>query len=194
MAAILQPIQDILTKLATLQVVNGDGKTVDLYARVWNNQLKFEHEGKSYNFPKPAAFLEVINEAKYEELGIGFQSCDVGFRVHIVHEYYNADGTFEQDLTIFALRDSVVALLSLYQPTACGPMVRTHETQEYDHDNVYHYVIDFVTHFIDSKGSKYDPSTGKYIDTTPPTNLNLVVTEQKSGSDYPIQRQFRIPQ
>jgi hypothetical protein len=192
MAAILQPIQDILTKLATMQVVNGDGQTVNLHTRVWNNQLRFEHEGKLYNFPKPAAFLEVINEAQYNELGIGFQSCDVGFRVHIIHEYYNADGTFEQDLTIFALRDAVVALLSHYTPTACGPMVRTHETQEYDHDNIYHYVIDFVTHFIDSKGSKYDPATGKYIDYGPPTNLNLVVTEQKDGQAS--QKQFRIPQ
>src|SRR6185312_6140979 len=134
MAGILQPIQDVLNRLATLQVVNGDGQTTNLYARVWNQQVKFEHEGKSYNFPKPAAFLEVINEAKYNELGIGFQSCDIGFRVHLVHEYYNLDGMFEQDLTIFALRDAVVALLSHYQPTACGPIVRTGETQEYDHD------------------------------------------------------------
>jgi hypothetical protein len=192
MAAVLQPIQDVIAKLATLQVTNGDGKIVNMYTRVWNGQIKLEEEGKLYDFPKPAAFLEVINEAQYNELGLGFQSCDIGFRVHLVHEYYNADGTFEQDLAIFALRDSVIALLNLYAPTACGPMVKKSETQDYEHTNIYHYMIDFITHFIDSKGSKYDPARGDYVDYGPPTGLNLVVTEQKDGQAP--QKQFRIPQ
>ena len=177
MAGIKQPIQDILALLATMQVVNADGNTVGMCSRVWNNQFKYEEEGKLYNYAKPAAFLEVINKATYDEIGIGFQSCDVGFRVHLIHEYYNADTTFEQDLKIFDLRDQVVALLSHYKPTACGPMVRTGEEQEYDHNNIYHYIIDFITNFTDSKGSEYDPAAGKYIYSTPPTTLNLVMAK-----------------
>lgn len=197
MAGIKQPIQDILNLLATLQVVNADGATVSMYSRIWNNQFKYEEQGKLYDYAKPAAFLEVINNATYEELGIGFQSCDVGFRVHLIHEYYNADTTFEQDLKIFDLRDQVVTLLSHYQPTACGPLVRTSEQQEYDHDNIYHYIIDFITNFTDSKGSAYDPATGKYINSTPPTNLNLVVAKAPiSTLTDPIisELPFRIPQ
>jgi len=153
-----------------------------LYARIWNKQIEFEEKGKYIDFPKPAAFVEVINEAKYHELGIGFQSCDVGFRIHLIHEYYNdVNGvTFEQDLAIFELRDKVVALISHYQPTACGPMVRTGEEQEYSHTNIYHYIIDFITHFIDSKGSAYDPATGKYVDYGPPITLDLEVTDPRT--------------
>jgi hypothetical protein len=192
MAGIRQPIQDILTLLATLQVTNGDAQTVPLYSRIWNNQFKYEEQGKTYDYPKPAAFLEVINKAEYRTVGTLFQSCDVGFKVHLIHEFYNNDVTLEQDLLIFDLRDQIVALLSGVQVTACGPLERTGEYQEYDHTNVYHYIIDFITNFTDSKSSQYDPAAGKYIYSAPPTNLNLVVTEAVGGSNDLIQRQFNI--
>lgn len=170
MAGIKQPIQDILNRLATLQVTNQSGQTMNLVPRIWNNQLGWEKEGKLYDFLKPAAFLEVINNVAYTELGGGFQSADVGWKIHLIHEFYDAgDGTMEQDLAVFDLRDQVVALLSLYEATACGPLVRTSEGQDYEHTNLYHYVIDFICNFTDSKGSPYDPATGKYIDSTPPT-------------------------
>lgn len=173
MAGISSPIKDLLSKLSTLQVTNGDGNSVNLYARIWNNQIKEEDSGKLYIFPKPATFLEIINEAKYEEIGCGFQSCDLGLRIHLVHEFYNNDGTFEQDLSIFDLRDNIVSLLSFYTPTACGPMIRTGESQDHTHSNIYHYIIDFITNFTDSKGSVYDPATGRYLYSTPPTDLTI---------------------
>lgn len=170
MAGIKQPIQDILTLLATLQVVNQSGQTMNLAPRIWNNQLDREKEGKTYDYLKPNAFLEVINNVQYQELGQGFQSADVGWKIHLIHEFMDAqDGTMEQDLAVFDLRDQVVALLSLYEPTACGPLVRTSEGQDYEHSNLYHYVIDFVCNFTDSKGSPWDPAAGKYVPSVPPT-------------------------
>lgn len=177
MAGIRQPLEDVLNKLATLQVTNGDAQTVQLYTRVWNEQPRFEEDGKLYDYPKPAAFVEVIDKAEYHEIGIGFRACDIGWRIHLVHEYYNQDGTFEQDLTIFDMRDKVIALLALYQPTACGPMVCVAESQDYTHKNIYHFILDFICHFIDSKGSWYDPNAGKYIYYGPPTGLDLKVTD-----------------
>lgn len=182
MSGIKAPIQDVLAKLATLQVTNGDAQTVPLYTRVWNNQVRYEADGELVNYPKPAAFVEVIDKAEYKEIGIGFRACDIGWRIHLVHEYYNQEGTFEQDLAIFDLRDSVIALLALYQPTACGPMVCVAESQEYDHKNIYHFILDFVCHFIDSKGSWYDPAAQKYIYNAPPIGLDLEVTDP-SGRD-----------
>jgi hypothetical protein len=177
MAGIVQPITDIVAILRTILVVNGDGNTVTPHVRIWNNQVRFEHEGKQTNFIKPAFFLEVVNDVQYEELGKGFQAADVGFRVHIVHEYYDAqDGTFEQDLPIFDLRDKVRAKLSLVEVTACGPLCVVREGQDYEHTNIYHYIIEFVCNFIDSKGSPLDPSAGKYIDSTPPLTLQLTET------------------
>lgn len=170
MAGIRQPIQDILNRLTTLQVVNPSGQTMNLSPRIWNNQLSQEKEGKTYDYLKPSCFLEVINNVQYQELGQGFQSADVGWKIHLVHEFMDAqDGTMEQDLAVFDLRDQIVALLSLYEPTACGPMVRTSEGQDYEHTNLYHYVIDFVCNFTDSKGSPWDTAAGKYINSVPPT-------------------------
>ena len=177
MSSIVQPISDVLAKLATLTVTNRDAQAVPIYARIWNNQVKFEAEGKLYDYPKPACFVEVIDKAEYKEIGIGYRACDIGWRFHLVHEYLNQDGTFEQDLEIFDLKDKIVALFALYQPIGCGPMVCVAESQEYDHANIYHWILDFICHFIDSKGSWYDDAAGKYIYYGPPTTLDIEATE-----------------
>lgn len=191
MAGIKQPILDILTKLSEIPDF--------LFIRIWNNQIQAKRDGRHYDYPTPAAFVEVINDPVYEQLGLGFQSSDVGFRVHIEHTYYDAqDGTFEQDLPVFDLRDKVVAKLSLFEPTACGPLTRVSETQDYDHDNIYHYIIDFTCSFIDSKGSPYDTDAGKYIEKEPPTGLQVdvnVVTSIEGQENVPVHNyQFKIPQ
>lgn len=174
MAGIKQPIIDILARIATMQVTNKTGQTMNLRPRIWNNQLAAEKDAQYVDYLKPAVFLEVINNVIYDELGYGMQSADVGWRIHIIDEFYDAqDSTYEQDLGIFDLRDQMVALLSLYEPTACGPLVRTAEEQDYDHDNLYHYIIDFICNFTDSKGSPYDPSSGRYISSTPPTAATI---------------------
>lgn len=175
MSGIKAPVVDIINLLQTINVRNGDGNTVPLRARIWNNQLRQEVHGELYNFPKPAVFLEVIPGAKYEQMGTGYQSADIGWRVHLVHEFYDAqDGTMEQDLEVFDLRDQIITKLSFYEATACGPLVKTGEDQDYDHTNVYHYMIDFICDFIDSKGSK--DAQGVFITKAPPTNAEIDIT------------------
>lgn len=195
MAGIVQPMMDICTLLRTITINNGDGQAATPYVRVWNNQVRFEHEGQQTDFPKPAFFLEVVNDVQYEELGKGFQAADVGFRVHIVHEFMDAqDGTFEQDLDVFALRDKVRATLSLVEVTACGPLVVVREGQDYEHTNIYHYIIEFVCNFIDSKGSPLDPDAGKYIDSTPPLTLQLTASIVGSvPGPTPDESYYKIP-
>lgn len=178
MAGIVQPLNDLLTQLATLQVVNGDHNTVSLYVRVWNNQIRYEADGKLYDFPKPAAFIEVVSPATFEILGQGYRSSDVSFRIHLTHENYNNEGTFEQDLSIFDLRDKVIALLTGYRPANCGPLNAVSEQQDFEHTNVYHYVIDFVTNFTDTIGSRLDVNNpNAFIESTPPIELEIDVTE-----------------
>ena len=173
MSGIKAPLLDILNKLATVDVTNGDGQIVKLYSRVWNNQLTSERDAKIYDYPKPAAFVEFITPVTFTEMGGNFGNADIGVNVHLIHEYYNADGTFEQDLLVFDLRDKIVALLSQFKPTACGLMVRVNEQQDFDHDNLYHYIVGFAVNFVDSKSSPYDPAAGKYIDSAVPTSLQL---------------------
>mgnify|MGYP000429743528 CR=1 FL=1 len=178
MAGIVQPIQDILAALTTINVVNQDGYTVPLHSRIWNNQIKYEEQGKQYDFPKPAAFLEIVSPITYAETGMNLLCADININIHLVHEYYNSDGTYEQDLTIYLLRDAVIKTLSNLTPTACSNLTCNSETMSYDHDNLYHYILCFDCAFIDSKASAYDPAATIYINSVPPTALqtNVAIT------------------
>jgi len=184
MAGIKQPITDVLIRLRTIPITNGDGNLATPYVRVWNNQVAYLKDGKMQAWPMPAFFLEVVNNATYEILGQGLRNADLSFRVHIVHEFYDAqDGTFEQDLAVFDLRDKVIAYMTGYEARACGPLVCMSETQDYEHDNVYHYICDFVCNFTDSIGSRYDSGHPEaYTDSEPPTDLEINKTiEQGPG-------------
>lgn len=166
MAGIKQPILDIINKLMEIPLFQ--------FVRIWNNQIDYEKSGDLYNFPKPAAFVEVQQGIMWDTLSMGLSSADLIFRIHLAHEYYDAqNGTFEQDLPIFDLRDSVVEKLQLFHPTGCGPLTKILEEQDYEHDNIYHYILDFAVNFIDSKGSPLDPDSGKFITKDPPTGLQV---------------------
>lgn len=185
MAGILQPIQDVLTALSAMVVTNQDNQQVSLFSRIWNKQLDYLKDGTGYVFPRPAAFVEVINGVSYQVMGEGFRNADLVFRIHLVQDYYNEDGTMEQDLLIFALRDLVASNsnnpnnpgLSFFVPTCCTPLVCISETQDFGHDNVYHYIMDFSCNFTDSKASPYDTGAGQY-DDTPNPNMDATITPQ----------------
>lgn len=193
MAGIKQPIVDLMNLLQAIMVVNQDGSTVNLFTRIWNNQVQYEKDGKLEAFPKPAAFVEVISPVAYHQLGGGFTAADLGFNIHIAHEYYNTDVTMEQDLEIFDLRDKIIAALSAAQLSGCGPLQFTAEQQEYDHDNLYHYIVSFVCHFINTTTSPYPPDGNKYIESTPPANVNLTVTKADVPVNEPQTRNYNIP-
>lgn len=179
MAGIKQPILDILTKLATMQVTNQDNQLVPLYTRIFNNQRNKLKENRQEVYPYPAAFVEVVAPENYNRLLNGVSESDIIFRVHLEHWFTDAaDGTFSQDLLIFDLRDEVIALLSDYKPTACGNLCLMAESQDYAHDNIYVLMVDFVTGFIDSKGSPYDTGRTDFINSTTPTNLQVTVNGQ----------------
>ena|ERR1043165_1792845 len=161
MAGIRQPIEDVMTRIRT-------ELPQFLTVRVWNNQVVMEHEGEYQAYAKPACFLEILNDVVWEQLGEGNSGADLAFRFHIVHEYYDDQaGNFEQDLVVFDLRDALIAKFMLYKPVGCGPMTKINEVMDYDHGNIYHMIVDFVAYFTDDKGAK------QYIQTTPPTALDL---------------------
>lgn len=193
MPGIKQPMADILALLGTMQVVNQDNQTVGLYARVWNKQVKKNLEGKTYSHPMPAAFLEVISPVTYQVMGQKYRNADVSFRIHLAHEFYDAqDGTMEQDLAIFDLRDQVLALLTGFVPAGCGDLNCMVEGQDDDHDNVYEYILDFVANFTDSKGSPLDPSRTVYTPSVPPIALEVDETTSEGGGQTVQSQTFLI--
>ena len=168
MSGIKQSILDVMTQLSTINVITADLSTGPLYVRIWNNQIQLLKDGKGYVFQRPAAFVEVIPNPNYEVIGLGFLSADLGFRIHLVHDYYNQEGTFEQDLTIFDLRDKVIRCLAQFVPSMCGAMNTVGENQETGHDNIYHYTIDYKVNFIETLNSNYDPANNKITEFTNP--------------------------
>lgn len=150
---ILDAIQSFMTQVGTLQVTNKDKITKGITVRIYNNQVeRMMTEDKDW-IPRPCVLVEIVNNQDYQALGEGYRIADITFRCHILQDFMNQDGTQDQTLLIFSLRDSLISLLNLWSPTGCGPLVAVSEIQEYDHVNVYHYVVDFKAAFVDGAGS-----------------------------------------
>lgn len=190
MARVKQAIFDVLERLATLEVRNNDGAIVLARPHLWNNQVQHEIEGDSYSFEKPAFFLELLNDVAYEEIGVGYSSADLVFRVHIVTEFYNGPD-MEHNLDNYDYRDKVIMLLSGMRPAGCGDMTRISETADYDHPNIYHYLVDFGCNLTDSTGSPYDEAAGKYL--TDQTIGGVEVAVELDKNSIAAQRPFMIP-
>ena len=132
---------------------------------IWNNQFNYMEDGEIYSFPMPCAFVEVSAD-NFEQLGDRYQAGDISIKIHIGQDFYNGTN-IDENLTIFVLRDLVVRKLSLFKPTTAGAMVKTSEKQDFQHSNVYHYEIDFKTHYIDNTDVDAD------ILTAPPLALQI---------------------
>jgi len=132
---------------------------------IWNNQFSYMDDGEIYSFPMPCAFVEV-NADNFEQLGNNFQASDINIKIHIGQDFYNGSN-IDENLTIFVLRDLVVKKLSRFKPTTAGNLVKTSEKQDFQHTNVYHYEIDFITHYVDNTAVIAD------ILKTPPTGLQI---------------------
>lgn len=180
-----------------MPVTNQDEQPVTLFTRIFNDQYKKLDKGEIEAFPLPAGFLEVLNPANFQRIGAGVDASDVTFRIHLGHWFTDAaDGTFEQDLPIFDLRDQLIALLSGYQPTACSVLMHIADHQNYQHTNVYVFEIDFICHFLDSTGSNYDPASTKYTVSGAPTPAVItpsVVEDIINVVPAPGKAVYRIP-
>jgi hypothetical protein len=150
-------INEIVTQLRTITELK--------LVTIWNNQFNYMDDGEIYSFPFPCAFVEISAEG-FEQLGNNYQATDIVVKVHIGNDFYNGSN-IDENLTIFVLRDLVVKKLSRFKPTTAGDLVKKSEKQDFQHSNVYHYEIDFITHYVDT--------TNATIDTikAPPTALQI---------------------
>jgi hypothetical protein len=143
-----------------------------LHVNTWNNQFAYLDEGGNYAFAFPCAFIEIVAPEIWQQLLGGYKQGDVDIKIHIGQVLYDdQQGNFEQNLDIYTLRDLVHAKFSLWKPATGGPVTLVDEAQDYDHTNVYHYVITLRTGFIDDTGS-LDANAG-YITKDPPTDLSV---------------------
>lgn len=167
MAGLKTPIQDLLALLETSSIK---------FARIWNNQFQYMEDQSIESFPMPCVFVEVI--APNTVAGLGITVSDLIVRIHIgANELDSQTGTIEQNVNIFALRDEMIALLTYKELTGCSGLQKVSEEQDFSHTNVYHYILEFICSFVDTKGDQRLIQ----INTTPPTTLEInpieIVTE-----------------
>jgi hypothetical protein len=154
------------------------------YAAVFNNQVKMEQGGATFDFPKPAILIE-ISAPTVGVVGLGGYASvnEFEWRLSIVYEQLNAEydgnsGTgMDENFDVFAVRDLVKQYMSGFSPYQCSQFIYKEESPDYNHNMVYVYGISFICSYVDTNGS---PADG-WIYNTPPINLDLEV-ELPSGT------------
>lgn len=169
MASIIKTaLQDVLLQARTVAGVQ--------YAAVFNNQVKDEEKGKTFDFPKPAILVEIDTPNQgVQTLGINNVTVsELTWRLYIVHEQLDAmNGTLDQNLDVYDLRDAVKVAFTGFKPKNCSYWQYAEESQDYAHNNIYVYSIAFRCSYVDTKGSPLDPDSTAYITKAPPTALDL---------------------
>lgn len=175
-------IQDLYKELQG-RVLGITGGTVDItgtttaatfqHTMVWNNQLDSLIDSDDYSIPFPSVLIELGQEGS-TDLSLNYTAIDMVVRFHIIQDYYNGDNMSE-NLTIFELRDQIIKTFSNYQPCQGGFLNLRNEYQDYSHTNLYHYVVEYVFHYIDNTAVKpdYYAPTGTTITIIPDIIINI---------------------
>jgi hypothetical protein len=125
------------------------------FIQMYNNQFDLIEKQETYSFPFPCCFIEFVTET-IQQLGNGVQIYDpLTVRVHIGNDFYNAiDGTQEQDLIVFELKQKIFKALNKFEPLGATVFIRFSETQDINHSNIYHFIQDYKTNYIDQDRSE----------------------------------------
>jgi len=155
------------------------------FIHVFNDQFNQLAAGESYSFPMPCVFIEFPNDQNLQQLGAGYQIYNpLTIAIHIGHNQLDAaDGTIEQNLNIFDVKQAVYAALQKFTPTGASQFIRTSETQDYAHTNVYHFIQTYTTTYIDKQQT--EPIGG--VNSPAPLTLDLDVEYDPSPVTKTIQ-------
>jgi len=136
------------------------------FIQLYNNQFARLQDGTA-TFATPALFVEfAVNSV--QQLGTGIQLFDLTVRLHICHQFLNGDNMGE-DLDVYDLAQEVYKAMQEFETTGSSAFVRIAEEEDSNYKNIYHYIMDFATTYIDN--DKQQPFNG--IQTTPPTGLDI---------------------
>ncbi len=140
----------IFTQLNTIK--DSKGKPIFKNIAVFNDQPKRLGNPKTAGtWLTPSIFVEM----KFDEvlnLGRALNAEDITYYIHIVMQQLDAgNGTLDQNLYIFTLRDLVHKCLCGWTPfDQAGPLRYKYEKQQYNHTNLYEYIIEYQNHYFDT--------------------------------------------
>jgi hypothetical protein len=153
------------------------------FIHIWNNQVEkikeTDEEGNPlYCIQYPALLVEFSAPNEIVQLGNGVQLYDpLDIRIHIVHvEIDSMDGNLEQNVNVFTLKRNVFKALQGLEPDVCCAFVRVSEEQDYDHNNVYHYIQTYRTNYADNDMTR--PVNGAELDPPLDGSIELDITTE----------------
>lgn len=127
-------VRAALLAIATLKTV-----------RLYNSQ--FLNLEKEATFELPAALVEFV-QLSYTAKAKGIQEADTTVRIHVA---YNS--LLSEDTAILDIMDEIQGVLQGFTSTAPhGPLNRTNETQDINHDAVSVWTMDYTTLITDVSG------------------------------------------
>lgn len=121
------------------------------YISIWNNQLDNLVDGKEHVFLTPAVLFEFVPSIPIGGIGNNVQIYErLNVRAHIVDFELDAkDGSMEKNVTIFDIKQEVYKALQLFKCDGSGIFDRQSEEPDYNHSNIYHYIQDYFTSWVD---------------------------------------------
>ena len=150
-----QAIKDLKARILTVPAF--------VYTAVFNNQVKMEDKGLTFDFPKPAVLIELEKPTKGVQTLGGYATVnDFIWKFYIVHEQLDgeSDGTIssgmDENLDVIDLRDLLKTALTGFKPTNCSNLQYDDESPDYEHNNIYVYSLSMKCSFVDTKGSPLD--------------------------------------
>jgi len=154
----------IVAQIATIK----DSNNVQKYKTigVWNDQVKaLQDKGDESVIDSPACFIEYENVIP-EQLGNGFQIFNpLRVILHIVHyQLDTGSGTMDENKDIYLLADEIFKKMQMFKPSGAGSFIRTSEKPDYNHNNIYHWIQEYTTNYIDSGAQ---PPTGAILSPAP---------------------------
>lgn len=117
---------------------------------VWNNQIERMINSESYAIMNPSVYVELETQDQHQLLE-NYQGYDINVNIHIVAEELDAgDGNIDEFISVYTLRDEVVKKLNFFRINQGGFLTKISEIQDYNHSNLYHYIITYRAHYIDN--------------------------------------------
>lgn len=140
-------------------LLNEAGEPVFKFIHIWNNQVMLEKAdtNRQFSYPKPAVFVEIATPTPIGTVLSGFQQYeDIRVRLHIIDDHYDANGNgfMDENFNIFDLSQLLYGQMNKFEPDGAVKMLRVSEEQDYDHDNLYHFVQEYQTNLIDTTQSE----------------------------------------
>lgn len=155
--------QALKAKITAL--VDGNGDPLVKTCMLWNNQLPYNKEEQSFEFP--AVFIEYAQlESVTLQAGINMYATLVRF--HLGFENYMLE-----DLTMFDVKDAIDKAICTTLPNnvqvAAGvpgwiPLEKVREQHDSDDSSVYIYIMEYENRLMDLNVSKLAPLIPTTVD------------------------------